>query len=107
MKFICGVIDRQGDRRILSAESKPTLAEIEDLARRAPVGSYDWGPEAEREARLRTAKIILDGVADTDTAVTYAADYADSVVIDLETDKMWILPEAEISDWLEEHRKVM
>lgn len=106
MKLVCGVVDGNGVRRILAAESTPTLQNIDDLALLAPEGSCDWGPEAEACESETTAKIILSCVAKWDIATVYARRYAEDVVSKLGTDQMWILPLEEIEQWLTENRKV-
>jgi hypothetical protein len=106
VQFVCGVIDKQGNRRILSVESTPTLENIDDLAAHTPIGCYDWGAEADRESRLWAARIILASVADMDSVKAYAELYADSVVSGMVTDRMWVLTEKEIEEWLMKHQKV-
>lgn len=105
MLFVCGITDRDDNRRILCAESRPSLENIDDLAKHAVVGSYDWGVDADHGACLLTAKIILATVTDIGTAIVYAEQYADSVVHKLDARRMWILPSDEVEEWLKKNRK--
>jgi hypothetical protein len=106
VKLVCGVVDRNGVRRVLAAESTPTLENIDDLAALTPEGSCDWGPLATLDGRETTATVILAGAAGWETAKIYAEKYAEDVVLQLGTDKMWILSITEIQKWLTENRKV-
>lgn len=107
MKFICGVVDKQGARHILSAESTPSLEHIDDLAQLAPAASYDWGPEAGENERRWTARIILSSVTNTDEALLLAPKYADEVVSSFIRVGMWILPVEEVEAWVTQNRRVM
>ena len=107
MEFICGVVDRDGCRRIFSAESKPTLENIDDLGTQTPFMFYEWGPAASVEGSVRTAKAILSSVTNREEVFVHARRYAEDVVRGrLGTDRMWILPVSEVELWLTENRKV-
>lgn len=104
MQFICGVVDKEGHRRILSAESTPTLENIGDLTAKAPIQSYDWGSESSVEASEWTARVILSSVTNLDEALRLAPLYAEEVVRSLGTERMWILPSEEVEGWLTKNR---
>ena len=108
MRFICGVVDAAGSRRIFAAESMPTLTNLADLTEHAPVMSCDWGPESTVEASELTARAILCNVTDRDTALALAPGYAKEIVrVSMVPDRMWILPSDEVEEWLQKHRLVM
>lgn len=111
MRFICGVV-RDGQRRILSAESAPTLENIDELASGVPdalaaSASFDWGPEAGPTAAWRTAYVILRCVTDEAEAERLATEYAELVRDNMTTERMWILPLEEVETWVSSRRTVM
>jgi len=106
VQFVCGVVDKQGVRRILTAESTPTLENIDDAARRMTALPVDWGPEADQEASRWAAWIILDTVTGAVIADRYCEQYAAEVVRKLSTDRMWLLPVGEVEEWLRTKQKV-
>lgn len=106
MRFVCGVT-RSGEKRILAAESRPSLEHIEELLADAPSLTFDWGAEADFSACERTAQVILEYVTGRDEAHRLASRYVDAVVRGLATDKMWVLPVEEIEAWLKLNRILM
>lgn len=106
MMFVCGVVDRDGNHRIFSAESRPTLDNLDELTRGVPVFSFNWGENADANARIWTARTVLEKVTDSEEAFRLAPLYAEAVVRGMESGRMWILPIEEIEAWLKENRKV-
>ena len=109
MRFICGVVDAAGNHRLFSADSTPTLENVDELAAEYQVEyCADWGPAANIKDAERTAYCILLCVTDRDEATLLAPRFATEVVrASLGTDRMWILSVTEVAQWMMKNRKFM
>lgn len=108
MFFVCGVADkRTGLRSIFSGTTQKhgTVTQVENYTPRgATKDEYDWGEFATLEAATRTAEAVLLSVTNYATAARLAEEFAQEIVLRMESDRMWMLFSGEIELWL--HRRV-
>jgi hypothetical protein len=109
MLFVCGVADKRGLRNIFSGTTQ-ACGTVRQVANFTPRGAdsyeYDWGESALPDAAVRTARAILSSVTNYATASRLAEEYAQDVVMQMESGRMWMLFSGEIELWLQARVKV-
>jgi hypothetical protein len=106
MQFICGVC-KNGYRRIISADTMPTVQNLDDMTAALPEDSYDWGPESSIDSSEKTARIILATVASTGELRYLVPLFAEQVVrVTFNSSRMWMLTLADVEQWVSAHRLV-
>lgn len=90
-----------GYRYVITAKAEPSLSGLEDLTQ-GGWGPYqgDWGIEASLASRLRLAQTLFLRLQKNVLRETMLA-FADEILTQLETGKMWLLTGKQIEEWLQ------
>lgn len=91
-QFYSGVYAKGQGPVVLHYKADPVVRDIS-----AVQGSVWWGREATLEQRLNLAMHLLGGQHAPPDIVR---EYADEVLLNLESRKMWILSAESVNDWL-------
>lgn len=91
-QFFSGVLDKSGRPIVMRYKADPQVREIS-----AVQDSLWWGREATLRQRLALSAHLLGG---HHVPAHIVREYADEVLLNLDSRKMWILSAESVHDWL-------